>query len=99
MWPDAPPVEALGDASSDARGSVVAPCACGATRVLEMQLMPQLLFELHVDDYVTTNDRDGAAGGVGGMDWACVLIYSCPHSCDQSTEEAAFVLGTHSKQK
>ena len=47
-------------------------CArCGATRVCEVQLMPQLLYLLGVD-------RDAGAEGEA-MDWETIAVYSCPN--------------------
>ena len=66
---------------------IIAPrCACGAERVFELQLMPQLLSALDVDG-------DGGMGaGAGGMDFASVYVYSCAESCGKSDEEWAYVL-------
>ncbi|KPP59670.1 programmed cell death protein 2-like, partial [Scleropages formosus] len=46
-------------------------CACGAKRVFEFQVMPQLLNHLHVD----TPDVS--------IDWGTLAVYSCEYSCDQ----------------
>ena len=57
--------------------------------------MPQLLFECAVDKHATrggTGAGSDAQVGAGGMDWDAVLVYSCPHSCQDSTEEYALVL-------
>jgi pre-rRNA-processing protein TSR4 len=44
---------------------------CGAKRVFEFQIMPQLLFFLKVDLREET-----------AMDWNSLIIYSCERSCD-----------------
>ena len=82
-----------GDEPRAYKAAHIEPCACGAARVFEMQLMPQLLFELAVDKHAGQGNSDVQAQTRGmGMDWDAVLVYSCPHSCGQSTEEFALVL-------
>uniref|UniRef100_A0A8C2KNX6 MYND-type domain-containing protein n=1 Tax=Cyprinus carpio TaxID=7962 RepID=A0A8C2KNX6_CYPCA len=49
-------------------------CPCGAKRVFEFQIMPQLLNHLKVD----TTDAS--------IDWGTVAIYTCADSCDQGTK-------------
>lgn len=52
-------------------------CPCGAKRVFEFQIMPQLLNHLKVD----TTDAS--------IDWGTVAIYTCADSCDQGTKYPA----------
>ncbi|MBN3309288.1 PDCD2 protein, partial [Amia calva] len=46
-------------------------CVCGAKRVFELQVMPQLLNHLKVD-------APGAS-----IDWGTLAVYTCAQSCDQ----------------
>jgi pre-rRNA-processing protein TSR4 len=57
--------------------------ACGAERVFELQLMPQLLFYMNVD-----KQQDNTA-----MDWSSIVVYSCSKSCktDSSVAEFPFI--------
>ncbi|XP_073729336.1 programmed cell death protein 2 [Misgurnus anguillicaudatus] len=52
-------------------------CPCGAKRIFEFQIMPQLLNHLKVD-------RTDAS-----IDWGTVAIYTCMDSCDQGTKYSA----------
>ncbi|KAI7805386.1 programmed cell death protein 2 [Triplophysa rosa] len=52
-------------------------CSCGAKRIFEFQIMPQLLNHLKVD-------RTDAC-----IDWGTVVIYTCVESCDQGTKYSA----------
>ena len=74
----------------------VPPCACGAHRVFEFQLLPSLLHVLDVDAHASSNVQaeyddlpDLIAGG--GMNWEALAVYSCPASCDKSREEFVMV--------
>jgi len=51
------------------RDEDIPPCQCGAPRVFEFQIMPQLLNYLSID---TSSDS---------MDWGTLAVYSCPDSC------------------
>jgi len=68
----------------------VPPCACGAKRLFEFQLLPSILHKLEVDSHV----RDGEACSdmmdlisSGGMNWGNVAIFSCSESCEENREE------------
>ncbi|XP_039604204.1 programmed cell death protein 2 isoform X1 [Polypterus senegalus] len=52
-------------------------CDCGAERVFEFQIMPQLLNHLNVDHI-------GAS-----IDWGTLVIYTCKDSCDQGNRYTA----------
>ncbi|KAL6647660.1 hypothetical protein ACP70R_015097 [Stipagrostis hirtigluma subsp. patula] len=59
-------------ASGCLAGGAAPPCAhCGAPRLYELQLMPQLLHFLRVE----ARDPDP-------LDWATVVVYTCARSCD-----------------
>jgi len=77
----------------------IPPCACGAQRVFETQLLPSLLHVLEVDKYAdeaaadngrattTTSTTGLAAFDSGGMNWGNICVYSCPAACgDVDTE-------------
>ncbi|XP_077568777.1 programmed cell death protein 2 [Stigmatopora nigra] len=49
-------------------------CPCGAKRIFEFQVMPQLLNSLHVDS------TDAS------IDWGTLCIYSCSSSCTQEDQ-------------
>ncbi|XP_067845645.1 programmed cell death protein 2 [Heptranchias perlo] len=49
-------------------------CSCGAKRVFEFQVMPQLLYQLKVD-------RLGES-----LDWGTLVVYTCEQSCDHGNE-------------
>ncbi|XP_028852366.1 programmed cell death protein 2-like isoform X2 [Denticeps clupeoides] len=51
-------------------------CPCGAKRIFEFQVMPQLLNDLKVD-----------SPGVS-VDWGTLAVYSCADSCDQGHKYA-----------
>jgi pre-rRNA-processing protein TSR4 len=58
-------------ASDQGRPAAVPPCAnCGAARVFEFQVMPQLLLHLNIDHA----DREAP-------DWGSLVVFSCPRSC------------------
>ncbi|KAG9344345.1 hypothetical protein JZ751_011014 [Albula glossodonta] len=46
-------------------------CPCGAKRIFEFQVMPQLLNHLKVD------------GPHASIDWGTLAVYTCEDSCDQ----------------
>jgi pre-rRNA-processing protein TSR4 len=48
-------------------------CGCGAERVFECQLMPNMLSVLEVDNYT-------------GMEWGTILVYTCERDCTSSGE-------------
>ncbi|GLD58322.1 programmed cell death protein 2 [Lates japonicus] len=52
----------------------IPPCTCGAKRVFEIQVMPQLLNSLCVDS-------KGAS-----IDWGTVAVYTCSASCNHDNE-------------
>ncbi|XP_023677343.1 programmed cell death protein 2 [Paramormyrops kingsleyae] len=49
-------------------------CTCGARRLFELQVMPQLLNHLHVD---SPGDS---------IDWGTLLVYTCEDSCDHGNK-------------
>jgi hypothetical protein len=59
-----------------ARPRAPLPCACGAKRRLEVQILPSCLFGLGVED-----------GPGGGMDFLSLLIYACEAACESGKEE------------
>ena len=63
------------------RGRLAAPppCACGAPRDFEFQVMPQLLHYLDVEARA-----DGDA-----LDFAALVVYTCAASCEGWREEVA----------
>jgi pre-rRNA-processing protein TSR4 len=68
-------------------------CKCGQDRVFEIQLIPTINYFLKVDDYVTgTIQINGTSVKKTGMDWASILVYSCPSSCERSNEEFIYVV-------
>lgn len=69
----------------------IPPCACGAQRVFEAQLLPSILHVLDVDKYAEKGDGStttglAAAYETGGMNWGNVAIYSCPAACSNEDE-------------
>ncbi|TMW62814.1 hypothetical protein Poli38472_005432 [Pythium oligandrum] len=95
LWP-APP----------ARNLKVPRCPCGEERAFEFQLTPTINYFLKVDEFAAKkleahavpkkSDSDAPPASAptqsgGGMDWASVVVYSCPKSCQQSREEFAYV--------
>lgn len=56
------------------REEEVPECTCGAKRLFEFQIMPQLLNHLKVDS------TDAS------IDWGTVAIYTCAESCDQGNK-------------
>ena len=50
---------------------------CGARRVFEFQLMPQLLLSLNLDP----------EGGEDGIDWGILAVYTCEDSCSSSDDK------------
>lgn len=81
----------------------VPPCpGCGARRLFEAQLTPQVLHLLDIDDNASGLDNAKILGTSvdaknrkkieeGGMDWGGVYVFSCPNSCVASYEEHAYV--------
>ncbi|KAL4640858.1 programmed cell death protein 2-like [Arapaima gigas] len=53
---------------------MVPDCPCGAKRIFEFQVMPQLLNHLNVDSPTAS------------IDWGTLLVYSCEDSCDQGNK-------------
>ncbi len=74
------PRDALWPVPPAARPAGAPPCACGAARRLEVQLLPTVLYGLRVDD---------APGG--GMDFLSVFVFACEADCAASTEEFVWV--------
>jgi hypothetical protein len=83
------------------RASSVPSCSCGRERVFEMQILPPALNLLQVDDYTDLTVSRGTAvlppvgeapSSWGGMDFASVLVFSCPESCSTSETEFAFAI-------
>ena len=48
---------------------------CGSPLVVELQLLPRLLYELHVE---RVSSRDP------GMDWTCIDVFSCVGQCTKN---------------
>ena len=85
----------------------IPPCSgCGATRIFEFQLVPQLLHVLAVDRVAATrtptsatttttnnnNNWEAAYGAGGGMNWGNLAVYSCPNAgCVASNQEYVVV--------
>jgi hypothetical protein len=72
---------------------LIPPCACGAERVFETQLLSSLLHVLEVDKHAPPTDAGtstasglGAAYEQGGMNWGNIAIYSCPNVCAAELE-------------
>jgi hypothetical protein len=71
---------------------LIPPCACGAERVFETQLLPSLLHVLEVDKHAPTEAGGSTASGLGaayeqgGMNWGNIAIYSCPNVCAAEQE-------------
>ncbi len=59
------------------KNMVIPKCICGATRVFELQLLPTILLHYDVD--------------IDSVDWATIVIYSCPDSCNKSDREWACI--------
>ena len=54
-------------------GSGIPPCtSCGKARVFEMQLVPQAIAELEVDEM-----------GVDGMEWGTIIVGACSADCGE----------------
>jgi hypothetical protein len=72
--------------------NLIPPCACGAERVFETQLLSSLLHVLEVDKHAPTEAGTSAASGLGaayeqgGMNWGNIAIYSCPNVCAAEQE-------------
>lgn len=54
---------------------------CGGARKFEFQVLPQLLFYLHVDTQSTLSDI-----GSKSCDWGTLAIYTCVNSCALETQ-------------
>jgi hypothetical protein len=71
---------------------LIPPCACGAERVFEAQLLSSLLHVLEVDKHAPTDADSSAASGLGaayeqgGMNWGNIAVYSCPNVCSAEEE-------------
>eukprot|EP00977_Amphora_coffeiformis_P021079 scaffold8817_cov124-Amphora_coffeaeformis.AAC.2 len=98
LWSRAPPKQPVklekkrGKSPAETNKSQVPPCACGATRVFECQILPSVLHVLNVDKFVK---QSGAASSQlnewycsGGMDFGSIAIYTCsrPDTCTSSQE-------------
>lgn len=72
---------------STSTSQLIPPCACGAERVFETQLLSSLLHVLEVDKHALTDVDGSTASGLGavyeqgGMNWGNIAIYSCPNVC------------------
>jgi len=75
-----------------------ASCICGSTRTFEFQIMPSVLHILKVEEYAQISSSDISAEpsklAERGMSWDILAIYSCPLSCNESTEEVILVQET-----
>lgn len=79
----------------------IPPCACGAKRVFEFQLLPSLLHVLNVDSSSSLEtctskksqeiDETIDITSTGGMNWGAIAIFCCPESCDKGRDEFAIV--------
>jgi hypothetical protein len=71
---------------------LIPPCACGAERVFETQLLSSLLHVLEVDKHAPTDVGSSTASGLvaayeqGGMNWGNIAVYSCPNVCAAEEE-------------
>jgi hypothetical protein len=85
LWPLAKPLSALPPPP---------PCeACGASRRLELQVLPPLLYGLRVEEHALGAGAGGkAAALLGGMDYLTVLVFSCEASCADGGEEWPLVV-------
>jgi pre-rRNA-processing protein TSR4 len=71
----------------------VPPCEkCGAERLFEFQIMPQLLYFLGVDNE-TSVLTDGTASDVSrkALDFGTVVVYCCPSCCASDDPERPYV--------
>jgi hypothetical protein len=72
--------------------NLIPPCACGAERVFETQLLSSLLHVLEVDKHAPADVGGSTASGLGaayeqgGMNWGNIAIYSCPNVCAAEQE-------------
>jgi hypothetical protein len=76
--------------------NLIPPCACGAVRVFETQVLSSLLHVLEVDKHAQSTNVDGStaasASGLGaayehgGMNWGSIAVYSCPNVCAADEE-------------
>lgn len=67
----------------------VEPCACGAERVFECQILPSILHVLEVEKYSGAAAKPAGISDLmsDGMNWGSVAVYSCPKACAASQEE------------
>jgi len=75
--------------------SLVPPCACGAPRLFECQILPSVLHVLNVDKYAK---QSGVVSPhlnewycSGGMDFGSIAIYTCSKA-DTCTSSQEFVV-------
>lgn len=62
----------------------VPPCShCGAARKFEFQVLPQLLFYLHVDNASSLSDISAKS-----CDWGTLAVYTCTNSCAREGQHA-----------
>lgn len=75
----------------------IPPCACGAPRIFECQVLPSVLHVLDVDKHVVQlssakgKDEWGEWYSTGGMDFGSVAIYACSNT-ETCTEAENFVV-------
>lgn len=64
--------------STDTLASTSVPACphCGSSRKFEFQVLPQLLFYLHVDDQSSLSDIASRS-----CDWGTLAVYTCARSC------------------
>jgi pre-rRNA-processing protein TSR4 len=57
---------------------------CGAKRVFEFQVTPQLLNYLRLDDIVCQSGADQLTAN-SCVDWASLYVYTCERNCAAAT--------------
>lgn len=56
---------------------------CGNRLIFEFQVLPQVLHYLSVDGWNSSQDVD--------LDWGCLVVYTCPQSCQSHGYQEEFV--------
>lgn len=65
--------------SAQNKPETIPPCEnCGANRIFEFQILPQLLYYLGVHKETTT----------ASLDWGVLVAYTCQNSCSPKSEQA-----------
>ncbi|RHY30012.1 hypothetical protein DYB32_004687 [Aphanomyces invadans] len=73
--------------SNDRPAEIPACSSCGAPRLFEFQVMPQLLYHLKLAGDDSIESLAATTNAKRELDWGTLVVYTCPNSCSQGRHD------------